>query len=377
MAEVDARASLVLSMVSGIGTIGYAKLVRHFGTADAVLCAGADVLTAQTGLRPALAKAVASARGGSEADTQLDWADRNGARILPLEHSDYPASLKEIADPPPILYVKGTDLGPCQRAIGVVGSRRISPYGREVTKLFCRAFAEWGISVISGLALGVDGQAHRAALDGNGHTVAVLGTGLDKPYPPEHLDLCRDVAKTGAVVTEFAPGSKPLGAHFPRRNRIISGLSLGVVVVEAQQGSGSLITARLAADQGRGVFAVPGNIDQPGAKGTNALIRDGASLVTSPQEVVAELLPHLAATLTPKDEEKTGYDRDAAALLGLPEPAPKIFAFLGPTPISVDQLVEQLELETTVLLATLLQMEMAGIVEKMPGNRYILVPRCG
>jgi len=373
--DTDVAASLALAEVAGIGTIGYAKLVRHFGTADEVLSAGEARLKAETGLRENLARLVAKARVSEQVTGQIAWAARNDASILPLEHPDYPPLLREIADPPSVLYIKGALLGACDRTIGVVGSRRISPYGREVTKSLCHAFAKWGITVVSGLALGVDGQAHRATLDGNGHTVAVLGTGLDKPYPPEHLDLCGQVAKSGAVVTEFAPGSKPLGAHFPRRNRIISGLSLGVVVVEAQVGSGSLITARLALDQGRSVFAVPGNVDQPGARGTNALIRDGATLVTCAQEVVAELLPQLAATLEQAEDGPSQADAGSADGLELPEPAPAILAQLGPAPLSIDLLAQRLKLDTAALLGALLQLEMAGLVEKMPGNGYIRVPR--
>ncbi len=365
----DLAASLALADVKGIGTIGYAKLVGHFGSAAAVLAAGAKQLQSETGLRAPLAKAVAATVPGVAARRRIDWAARNGAHILPLEDAGYPPSLREIADPPSLLYVKGDGLARCERAIGVVGSRRISPYGREMTRALCAAFAEWGITVVSGLALGVDGQAHRSALDAGGNTVAVLGTGLDKPYPPEHLDLCGQVAASGAVVTEFPPGTKPLGAHFPRRNRIISGLSLGVVVVEAQHGSGSLITARLAGEQGRGVFAVPGNADQPGARGTNGLIRDGATLVTRPEEVVAELLPQLAATLD------TG-DTDDSPPLEIPEGGKKLFELLSATPVSVDTLAERLDADTGTLLGQLLEMEMAGLVEKLPGNRYIRAPRC-
>ncbi len=364
----DVAASLTLAGVAGIGTIGYAKLVRHFGGADAVLSAGAKRLEAEVALRPALSKAVAAARCGEGERRRMEWAARNGARILPLESPDYPVALAEIADPPQLLYVKGDGLARCERTIGVVGSRRISPYGREMTRALCSGFAAWGITVVSGLALGVDGQAHRSALDAGGDTLAVLGTGLDKPYPPEHLELAGQVAENGAVITEFPPGTRPLGAHFPRRNRIISGLSLGVVVVEAQHGSGSLITARLAVEQGRGVFAVPGNVDQPGARGTNALIREGATLVTRPEEVVADLLPQLAATL-----EAPAHGMPSPEV---PEDDKKIFNQLSATPVSVDTLAEQLATDTGSLLGQLLEMEMAGLVEKLPGNRYIRAPRC-
>ncbi|MBI5138122.1 MAG: DNA-protecting protein DprA [Nitrospirae bacterium] len=369
---IDVAASLALADVPGIGTIGYARLVRHFGSAGAVLAAGRARLEGETGLRAPLAAAVAATRPDDGVRRRMTWAARNGARILPLEDPDYPGLLAEIADPPPILYVKGDGLADCGRTIGVVGSRRISPYGREMTRALCEAFARWGITVVSGLALGVDGQAHHAALEAGGNTVAVLGTGLDRPYPPEHLELCGRVARQGAVVTEFSPGTRPLGAHFPRRNRIISGLSLGVVVVEAERGSGSLITARLAGEQGRGVFAVPGNVDQPGARGTNALIREGATLVTAPEDVVAELLPHLAATLPGAAEAREG----APAAPELGELPSRVFAELSATPVSVDQLAEGLALDTGTLLGALLDLEMGGWVEKLPGNRYIRTPRC-
>lgn len=367
----DVAAALTLSALSGVGSIGYARLIAHFGSAEQVLCAGKKRLMEEGEVRAPLAARIALATPNEMTHRIMAWAGRTGVRILPLEDRDYPEQLTRIADPPPVLYVKGSGLARVERSVGVVGSRWISAYGKQVTRQFCDTFARAGMTVVSGMALGVDGHAHRAALDAGGNTVAVLGTGLDRPYPPEHARLFDEIAQNCAVVSEFPPGTKPLGANFPRRNRVISGLSMGVVVVEAKLDSGSLITARLAADQGREVYAVPGNVGQPGSAGTNRLIREGAALVTCGEEVVADLLPQLMNRAASATAGQTEADDRVS---GLPAFEQRILKELSTVPVSIDMLAGRLEVEAPPLLGSLLEMEFVGLVEKLPGNRYIRPP---
>jgi len=364
---VDVAAALTLAGLPGVGAVGYARLTGAFGSAAGALGAGVRRLRDEATVAEPLAKAIAAARPDAEARRCMAWAAGAGVRIVPLEDPGYPALLRQIPDPPPILYVKGDGLVQAGRAVAVVGSRWMTPYGRKVTAALCRDFARAGITVVSGMALGVDGQAHRAALEAGGNTVAVLGVGLDRPYPPEHGPLFDRIAERGAVVSEFPPGTRPLGAHFPRRNRVISGLSLGVVVVEARKGSGSLITARLAADQGREVFAVPGNVDLPGSAGTNALIRDGARPVTGARDVVEELLPQLAVRVP------AGTGAAYRVPDGLSDAERRLLGELASVPVAVDLLVERTGAPAPEVLNTLLEMELKGLVEKVPGNRYIRV----
>jgi DNA processing protein len=364
---VDVAAALTLAHLPGLGAVGYARLTGRFGSAAGALGAGPARLRAEGDVGEALARAIAAARPDAEVGRLMGWAERAGVRILPLEDPDYPRPLAGIPDPPPILYVKGDGLARAGRAVAVVGSRWITPYGRRVTDTLCREFARAGMTVVSGMALGVDGRAHRAALDAGGNTVAVLGVGLDRVYPPEHGRLFGEIAEKGAVVSEFPPGTKPLGAHFPRRNRVISGLSLGVVVVEARKGSGSLITARLAADQGREVFAVPGNVDLPGASGTNALIREGATLVTSARDVMQEIMPQLVMAAS------AGTDAAFPVPEGVSPLGRRVLAELGTVPVAPDLLAERLGTPAADLMGALSEAELLGLVERMPGGRYVRV----
>jgi len=369
-AAVDVGASLTLAAVRGVGSIGYARLVRQFGSAAAVLAAGEERLMAEAEASPALAQAIVEARPTAAEERLLEWAQQSGVRLLAMEDPAYPKRLTEIADPPPLLYLKGDGLARIGRAVAVVGSRWITPYGRQVTQDFCRSLVDAGVTVVSGLAVGVDGMAHRTTLGSGGNTVAVMGTGLDIPYPPENITLFREIAEKGAVVSEFPPGTRPVGHNFPRRNRIISGLSIGVLVVEAKKGSGSLITARMAAEQGRTVYAVPGNIDQPGSAGVHALIREGATLVTSPTDLIADLLPQLALAATGNNVAEDPAERWP----GLPGEQRRLLAELDTVPMAVDTLAARVGRPVPGLLGDLLALELAGLVEKLPGNRYIRPP---
>ncbi len=371
---IDVTASLRLADVEGVGAIGYARLIDIFGSALAVLNASPEQLQTEAEVHAKLALRISQTlQSALPAHTaqQLRWVEDHGALILPLEDERYPPLLRTIADPPSLLYILGDPTLLHLPGVAVVGSRRISSYGRYVTRKLCTDLATTGVVVVSGMASGVDGQAHLAALAAQGKTVAVLGTGLARPYPAEHKGLFQKIAQAGVVISEFSPDTPPSGPNFPRRNRIISGLSLGVIVVEAGLRSGSLITARLASEQGRTVFAVPGNIDQPGAEGCHHLIRQGATLISHASEVVADLLPQW------QDRAPAATTAQEAVMPeGLPPLQQQILGLLGSVSVSADDLSEQLQaVDTATLLGALLELEMGGLLEKMPGNRYVRPPR--
>jgi len=338
------------------------------------------------GLGRAAARALLARHGGEVAAAQalpppahpqwsrwLDharrWREGEGRHVLALDDARYPALLLQTADPPLLLYVQGdpqalgqTQAAPC---LAVVGSRQPTPQGRAHARAFSRAFSQAGVTVVSGLALGVDGQAHEGALEGPSPTVAVVGTGPDLVYPSRHRELARRIAGQGAIVSEYAPGTPSRPEHFPQRNRLIAGLSRGTLVVEAALQSGSLITARLAGECGREVFAIPGSIDSPQSRGCHALIRQGAMLVESPEEVLQELLP-----------ERSGLAA-AAAAPGAPalppEPSPQssaVLQALGWEPVDFDQLAARTGLPSAELSVRLLELELDGHVSRLPGGLF-------
>jgi DNA processing protein len=298
-------------------------------------------------------------------DEDLAWSTQPGNRIVTLHCDRYPPLLKTLRHPPPILFVKGNAscLGDLQLAI--VGSRNPSQGGKRTAHAFSRYLAQRGLTITSGLAAGIDTAAHVGALDAGGRTISVLGTGPDRVYPADNRRLAHSIAESGALVSEFPPGTPPLAAHFPRRNRLISGLSLGVLVVEAAQRSGSLITARLATEQGREVFAIPGSIHNPLTRGCHQLIRQGAKLVENAEHVLEELGSLALATLTPSGEEfpqdfdKT-IDHDYQQLLDS----------IGYDPVSIDQLVGDCGLTPEQLSSMLLILELEGHIVNHPGGRY-------
>jgi DNA processing protein len=354
MPDPELAAWLRLTLVPGLGGQTLRKLLSEFGLPSQALAAG----------RAALARAIGEMLAGRilGADDQatavaaaLHWADAPGHSVITLADREYPPRLLEIADPPALLYVDGrTDLL-SRPSLAIVGSRNATPQGIANATSFARAFSEAGLTIISGLALGIDAAAHRGALGGEGTTVAVLGSGVDVAYPPRNADLHRAIAERGAVVSEFPLGTPAISGNFPRRNRLISGLARGVLVVEAALASGSLITARLAAEQGRDVFAIPGSIHSPLAKGCHALIKDGAKLVESAQDVLGELrLPAPARTVAQSS----------------PEVAHELLEHLGYDPCNVDTLCQRSGLTPDTVSAMLLQLELEGRVASLPGGRY-------
>jgi len=287
------------------------------------------------------------------------WAAEPGNRIITLADGDYPRALLESDSPPLLLYVKGrTDLLGRERMLAIVGSRNATRQGEADATAFATALSAAGITIISGLALGIDAAAHRGALAGSGATIAVIGTGADRIYPARNAGLAREIAEHGLILSEFPLGTPPLAANFPRRNRLIAGLAQGCLVVEAAARSGSLITARLAAESGREVFAIPGSIHSPLSKGCHELIRQGAKLVESAQDIAEEL--RWEAVLSPAKSPLMPADPREAALL----------AALGHAPCGVDALVERTGLTTESLIAILLSLELAGRVAQLPGGLY-------
>src|SRR5947199_7697409 len=291
------------------------------------------------------------------------------ATTLALADEPYPAWLRAIHDPPDLLYCDGC-LGEGDRqAVAIVGSRQATPYGLRVTEALAGELSALGFTIVSGFARGIDAAAHRAALAVGGRTIAVLGCGLDVDYPPGHASLHAEIAGSGAVLTEFAPGTPPRATNFPRRNRIISGLALGVVVVEAAEDSGSLITARLALEQGREVFAVPGPIDVPTSRGPHGLLKQGAKLVETVDDIVEELLPQLDRPLQTLKTEPIAALPEHVAL----SPSERtVLEVMSREPLHLDDLTERSRLTTPAVAGILLGLELKALVKQLPGQRYCL-----
>ena len=352
---------LGLRLIPGVGGVIFARLAQAFGSPGRAMGAPLDSLCAVRGVSEAMAQALHERAWSAEPSEELARLEEMGARVVALGEPGYPPLLAGVYAPPPLLFVRG-DLGPCRAGgVAVVGSRNMSGYGRRVALELARDLAVAGVSVISGLARGVDTVAHMAALAAGGHSVGVLGSGLDVAYPRENAGLMEQMARKGAVLTEFPLGTQPLSGHFPVRNRIISGLARAVVVVEAGLKSGSLITARHALDQGREVFAVPGPVGTPHSQGCHELIRQGARLLSSAQDILAPgALPPLLEPVLPPDQA-TELPAEAASLMEL----------LGPQPVHVDLLARESGLRPQEVTALLVNLEMAGLVEQRPGKHYV------
>jgi DNA processing protein len=303
-------------------------------------------------------------------EADLAWLEFPGRNLITLATASYPALLRQIPDPPPVLFVDGDPAVLCTPQVAMVGSRRASPCGLETAHALSAALAGCGLTVTSGLALGVDAASHRGALAGGGLTVAVAANGLDRVYPRGHRRLARDVAERGALVSEFSPGTPPLSGHFPRRNRLISGLGLGVVVVEAARRSGSLITARLAGEQGREVFAVPGPIQSPLAHGCHHLIRQGAKLVEQVSDILEEL-PEGSWTV-PGSATREAPD---ALPQDLDEAQQKVLRSLAHRVTSIDSVVERSGLTADTVCSILLALELRGLVVPVAGGAYCRVTK--
>lgn len=365
MIDTDELAAwLRLLLVPGIGREGARRLLAAFGSPQAVAAASEPALAAVVGHRLAAAVRDEPADLAAALDAVRRWLHGGGDRwLLTLGDAAYPGRLLQSPDPPLLLYGQGDPAHLAAPSIAVVGSRTPTAQGRDHARAFARAFGEAGYAVVSGLALGIDGAAHEGALEAGAPTVAVVGTGLDRVYPPRHLELAHRIARHGVLVSEYLPGTPPLAENFPQRNRIIAGLSLGTVVVEAALRSGSLITARLANEAGREVYAVPGSIHAEQSRGCHALIRDGARLVESAAEVLDDLrLPGLRSPVTAAADPAPGPAPG-------PSPDPLLEA-LGHDPVTLDSLQARTGWPTAALLARLLDLELDGCVARLPGGLY-------
>jgi DNA processing protein len=361
-----------LKSVPGIGNLLFKRLVLRFGSPDAVLRAAAADLQAVEGISARLARAIASAGRRTEGAAGIEAALKGAHRLLTLADPEYPPLLREIPDPPPLLYVRGSLAG-TERPVAVVGSRNATAYGIGMARRLAADLAALGFAVVSGLALGIDAAAHEGALAAAGRTVAVLGSGLEKIYPPQNRRLCERIAAGGAVVTELAPDAGPEPHHFPARNRIISGMSFGVVVVEAARSSGALITARLAAEQNREVFAVPGSVQSFKSTGPHALIKQGAKLVENAQDVVAELGHFLAGAAVSANAGVASTPPPGGPRLALTPAEAEVLRALDAYPRHIDELVRRLGSDAGQTAATLLQLELKGLVTQLPGKRFAAV----
>jgi DNA processing protein len=351
-----------LRRLPGVGTRTQHELLEHFGSVENIFSASRGQLDKLLAGKHEAVNAILDAPGAQTFQSEFDWLEQPGHHLLVWTDPDYPVLLREISDPPAMLYVIGQREVLSNPQLAIVGSRNPSPMGRENAQAFAKSVAGAGLTVTSGLALGVDGAAHRGALAAGGATIAVTGTGLDRVYPARHRELAHEIAAHGALVSEFALGTPPLPENFPIRNRIISGLSLGTLVVEAALASGSLITARLATEQGREVFAIPGSIHAPQARGCHALIRQGAKLVETAQDILEELGP-LASLV------RASAPENAAPVPALDAPMAALLQQIGHDPVSVDALIERSGLTADAVSSMLLQMELNGLVSSCPGGK--------
>ena len=356
-----------LKSVPGIGNHLFKRLVDRFGSPQGALAASPEDLLEVEGISRRVVDAMRASNPPAAAVAEIDAVRKHGYRIVTLNDADYPTLLREIPDPPPVLYVNGS-LAAAERCIAVVGSRNATPYGVATARQLCAELARLGLTVVSGMALGIDTAAHEGALSVRGRTVAVLGSGLNQVYPPENRRLAERIAAGGAVISEFALDNGPDAHHFPIRNRIISGMSCGTVVVEATRNSGSLITARLAAEQNREVFAVPGSVQSFKSMGTHTLIKQGAKLVENAQDIICELGQFLVNP--PSVAAASGDAPRIAKHDGLTAEESQVFQALGPYPLHIDELVRRLAIDAGRLSAILLNLELKGAALQLPGKLF-------
>ncbi len=357
--DTDIKYWVGFSIIPGIGRVRITQLENHFGNLEDARKAGpADLKHA--GLDSGAVRAVTTWRPRISPEAEMEKLDRYGVKVLTWHDEGFPSRLKEIYDCPPLLYVRGSLL-PDEWCLAVVGTRRASVYGRQVTEEIVSDLARNKITIISGLARGIDSIAHRSALDAGGKSISVFACGLDTVYPPENANLARDILKQGALVSEYPLGTRPRADNFPRRNRILSGMSLGTLVVEAGETSGALITAHLALEQNREVFAVPGSILSPSSRGTNRLIQEGAKLVHSYIDILEELNLTAVAQQLEMKELMPASDTESFLLKQL-----------GAEPTHVDEVCRGSGLPTSLVSSTLAMMELKGLVKHVGTMNYVL-----
>jgi DNA processing protein len=351
-----------LKSVPLVGNVTFRRLLECFDTPQRALQATESELARVRGINAAVVASIRSHDYREFAERECEAVERGGVKVVNFLSAEYPKVLLEISDPPPYLYVKGDPAG-MEPAIAIVGSRRASTYGLLTTGKLAGELAAHGITVVSGMARGVDTAAHRGALAGGGRSIGVLGCGIDVVYPPENRRLFEEMAARGALYSEFPMGTLPLAENFPRRNRIISGISRGVLVVEAVENSGSLITAQYALEQGREVFAVPGNINYSSSRGTNRLIKQGAKLVEGVEDILEEL---------PLGERKMGISSADAPAFGLTPQEAAVYTLLAGSPLHIDAIIVKSALTVGEVSAILLRLELKGAIMQLPGKLFAI-----
>jgi DNA processing protein len=361
----DIRYWIGFNKVTGIGAARLRALLDYFGDLEIAWQASAVDLQ-QAGLDRRSLTSLLEARRTLDLDAEVERLQRAGVHVLTWEDPDYPPHLRQVYNAPPVLYVRGRIEKRDEWAVAIVGTRRASVYGKEAAQMLSAGLARAGVTVVSGLARGIDAVAHRACLDAGGRTIAVLGCGVDTIYPQQNAHLAAEMAKQGALVSEYALGTKPEARNFPPRNRIISGLTLGTIVVEADLGSGALITADFAAEQGREVFAVPGSVFARSSRGTNALIQQGAKMVCS----VADVLEELNLTMVSEQAQ-------VRAVIPENETEALLLSHLSAEPIHVDNLGRAVRLPIAQVTSTLALMELKGMVRQVGGMSYVLAREKG
>jgi DNA processing protein len=363
MTRLEALISLNLTL--DIGSIRLKKLLEYFDNPENILKASPEKLMAISGIGEKIAQEIHSLRK-EDLDRELALAEKYELKILTQDDEDYPANLKNIYDPPIVLYVRGEIKQEDRLAIGIVGSRRASYYGLSCAEKFAQDLSGKGFTIVSGMARGIDTSAHKGALKAGGRTLAVMGSGFSHIYPEENKELAQEISKSGAVISEFPIATEPFKSNFPRRNRIISGLSLGVLVVEAARNSGALITADCALEQGRDVFALPGKVDSHTSFGTNGLIKQGAKLVSCVEEILEEFDIPVARSHKAQDKITEDLQSDLSA-----GDENKVYDLLSSQPFQIDELVEQTKLDIPRISGILLRLQMKKLVQQLPGKQFV------
>jgi len=365
IADMDVARWIALSRVEGLGCVGFKKLADHFNDPTEAFSAPLAALAEIPGLDKSVINGLRNFSAWDEVEAEIIRAEKAVIKIVPFTDPTYPPGLRMIPDPPPLLYVKGEIRSEDEKAVAIVGSRSASDYGRRVARDLCRGLASLGFTVVSGMARGIDGTAHGTALNSGGRTIAVLGSGVDRPYPVEHTQLYQRISEKGAVISEFSLGTRPMAFNFPARNRLISGLSLGVVVVEATEKSGSLITAALALEQGREVFAVPGEVGASRSRGAHRLIRQGAKLVETVDDIMEEIAPQLSAH---RGNAASAPKRTLPQHLG--DEFQKIFDLFQERSLQIDEVIEKSGFSPSRVSEILLELELHGYVKQLPGKKF-------
>jgi len=354
---------LALSLIPGVGSTLMRRLLDRFKSPEAVFKGPMKELLAVEGLGEKVAQEIRRGPLEKAVQKELSLLREVGGRVITFKDEEYPKRLSDIYDPPALLYVRGELKKEDELAVAIVGSRKTTPYGRWFTEKVSQDLARHGVTIVSGMARGIDSLAHWGAISGGGRTIAVLGCGVDVIYPTENRNLFAKIIDHGAILSEFAMGSPAEGGHFPRRNRIISGLSIGVVVVQAGEKSGSLITAGHALEQGREVFAVPGNVGTEGSHGTHRLIKEGAKLVESSEDILEEILPQWR-------REREVTEKVETTKPVLTEEERVLYELLGETPLHIDAMIRESRFDPGRVSSLLLNLELKGLISQWPGKSF-------